>query len=42
MAFLSPWVYGEFGSGTAFISVAVVMILISLLARSMAVRHKLI
>jgi DHA1 family multidrug resistance protein-like MFS transporter len=42
MAFISPWIYGEFGSEAAFISVAVVMLLISLLARSMAVRHKLI
>jgi nitrate/nitrite transporter NarK len=42
MAFISPWVYGEFGSEAAFISVAVVMLLVSLLARSMAVRHKLI
>ena len=42
MAFASPWVYGEFGSEAAFISVAVVMILVSLLARTMAVRHKLL
>ena len=42
MAFASPWVYGQFGSEAAFISVAVVMILVSLVARTMAVRHKLL
>lgn len=42
MAFASPWVYGEFGSEAAFISVAVVMVLVSLVARAMAVRHKLL